>query len=455
MSTDLASQLAKAKEMVKNRQLEDAALILRSIIDSKDNSATDVTLKLKEKAIFRLGKIFVQKRDANRLAALLRTLRPFFDPIPKAKTAKIVRGLVDLAAEIPGNDDMVVELCLEHIKWAETKNLTILRQRLEIKLAQTWYRTKTYKQALDLITKLIREVKKLDDKPLMVEVHLLEAKINHGLSNLSKARASLTAARTAANAIYCPPTLQAELDTVSGILHSEEKDYKTAYSYFFEAFENYNSSVKEKTVDLHTSSDKALLNPNASAEPQLSFKERTYLEASVNCLKYMLMCKIMTNLKDEVSGLINGKLALRYATPELEAMRAIANAHHASSLKSFQSSMQKYAAEFATDSFLHRHLQSLYGTLLEQNLLKLIEPYSQVQVEHIASLIELPVDQIERKLSLMILDQKLEGILDQGTGCLIVFEEQHTDSTYTSAIATISEMGKVVDSLYNKASKLS
>ena len=132
------------------------------------------------------------------------------------------------------------------MKWAREEKRTFLRHRVELpaeRLASP--RRGGFPEALKLIGALAFEVK-LDDKLLLVDIHLLESKIHYALRNMPKAKAALTAARTNGNAIYVPPSAQCAL-TAGDILHAEEKDYyKTAYSYFFEAFEQLNNLEDER-----------------------------------------------------------------------------------------------------------------------------------------------------------------------------------------------------------------
>lgn len=54
----------------------------------------------------------------------------------------------------------------------------------------------------------------------------------------------------------------------------------------------------------------------------------------------------------------------------------------------------------------------------------------------------------------MILDKTLYGILDQGAGCLVVFDEQKQDETYEAALDTLKHVSNVVDSLAQKAARM-
>ncbi|XP_026478172.1 26S proteasome non-ATPase regulatory subunit 11-like [Ctenocephalides felis] len=397
--------------------------ILNTIVQAHDKEGNEDDIRLKEMGILQLGELYKKEGNAKELAELIKATRPFLSQISKAKAAKLVRSLVDFFLDLEAGTGIEVQLCKECIDWAKEERRTFLRQSLEARLIALYFDTGMFSEALQLGSTLLKELKKLDDKNLLVEVQLLESKTYHALSNLPKARAALTSARTTANAIYCPPKMQASLDLQSGILHAaDERDFKTSYSYFYEAFEGFDS----------------VENPKA-----------------LTALKYMLLSKIMLNCPDEVKQIVSGKLALKYAGQDIEAMKAVACASSKRSLADFQNALQDFKPQLEQDVIVRAHLGTLYDTMLEQNLCRIIEPYSRVEVSYISQCINLPKSRVEKKLSQMILDKKFHGILDQGEGVLIVFEESTVDKTYEMALETIQNMGKVVDTLYQKAKKLS
>jgi 26S proteasome regulatory subunit N6 len=349
-------------------------------------------------------------------------IRPFFATIPKVRTARIVRTLIDLVRDIPDSLELQAELCRESVAWCVREKRTFLKQRISARLASVLLELKDYKQAIKVISAAVREVKKIDDKQLLVEIHLIESRVHLRLRNVPKSKGALTSARSAANAIYCPPLLQAEIDQQAGVLCAEENDYKTSFSYFYEAFEGYNTLKRPADA--------------------------------VVCLKYMLLAKVMTDAPQDVYSIINGRGSAEYAGRELDAMRAIADAHKARSIHKYRATYEEYKDQLVDDPVVFAHLNRMYEKLLEQNLLRVVEPFSRVQITHVAKLIDLPLADVESKLSQMILDQTLNGILDQGSGDLIVFEDSEQDKTFGAALETIRELNGVVDKLYLKAKGL-
>ncbi|KAL8684627.1 MAG: hypothetical protein Q9224_006225 [Gallowayella concinna] len=189
----------------------------------------------------------------------------------------------------------------------------------------------------------------------------------------------------------------------SGMLHAEDKDFNTAFSYFIEALEGY-----------HTQEES---------------------QKATSALQYMLLCKIMLNLVDDVNNLMTSKQAMN--------------------LEEYEQALSNYRYELGSDTFIRNHLRRLYDAMLEQNLIKVIEPFSRVEIDHIAKMVGLDTQQVERKLSQMILDKVIIGVLDQGAGCLIVYDEAERDEGYDAALATIEKLSSVVDVLYtNQASML-
>ncbi|KAL9051467.1 MAG: hypothetical protein Q9162_005998 [Coniocarpon cinnabarinum] len=390
---------------------------------SKGPGNSDASARDYENALMGLGQLYRDHKKIQELSDLVEHTRGELSSLPKAKTAKIVRNLLDLFHPLAGTTGIQISLTKSLITWSRQTSRSFLRQALETRLISLHLQQKEYYAALQLTSTLLKELKRLDDKLTLVEVQLLESRAYHALGNQPKARASLTSARTSAASVYTPPPLQAGLDMQSGMLHAEDGDFTTAHSYFVEALEGYAGQDAPK---------------QATA-----------------ALQYMLLCKIMDNANDEVQSLLASKHAQKFAGPQLEAMRAIANAHEHRSLAEYEAALSTWRTTLGADSFVRGHLKRLYDAMLEQNVVKVIEPFSRVEITHVAKMVGLDTLAVERKLSQMILDKKITGVLDQGEGCLIVFEEAGRDEGYDSALGTIEKLGGVVDVLFaNQAALL-
>lgn len=412
--------LEKAKDL-ETKNPADAIKAYKAIIENKED-LDDPTAKGREQAVYALASFMVEQKNAKEIEALSVSLRPLYDELPKAKTAKIVRTLIDYVSKIPDTESLQIVMCKDCIEWCKGEKRTFLRQRVETRLAALLLAQLKYSEVVDLLTRLLVEVKKLDDKLLLVEIHLIECRTYYALENIPKSKAALTASKTSANAIHCPPLLQADIDLWSGIVTAREKDFRTSFSYFYEAFEAFDAA--DNTAKAKTA------------------------------MKYMLLSKIMQNRPKDTSMLVNSKNGLKYTGKEIDAMMAVAAAQQDRSLKIFEQVLEKHKANLADDHIISFHLTDLNETLLEQNILRILEPFSRVEIDHVAELIELPVNRTQSKLSEMILDQKLKGTLDQGIGVLVVFEEENVVSTYDNALKTIKNTSEVLDTLYEQAKQI-
>lgn len=142
------------------------------------------------------------------------------------------------------------------------------------------------------------------------------------------------------------------------------------------------------------------------------------------CLQYMLLSKIMNAQGEEVPGILNAKNSTKFVDePTIVFLKAVSAAYKERSLQTFAKLLETNEELIRNDRLLKTHLSALKNDLLEQNLVRIIEPFSRVEIERIATLIKLPEEEVLSKLSQMILDKKFRGILDQGAGELIVFDD--------------------------------
>lgn len=399
-------------------QLEDLIDKITAETSGEQNNA------IFEQVLNNLLSVYISLRDQTKFQNLLDHLAEYFKKVSKARTAKLVRLIIQALRKVPQSQELQIQLCTKWIDWAIKEERTLLRQRLETELAEILLEKGRYQEAIDILQRLAVELRKVDQSQL-IEVFLIESRTFRGLGDFSRAKAALTGARTNAAAVYTPPLLQGQLDLESGIIFTEEKDYRTANSYFSEAFDSFASIDDLRAVD---------------------------------ALKYSLLCRILDGRPQEcATSFANAALTLSNIKggeavhgSEIQAMLEIAKAAEAKSLSQLTQVMESRPEDFKRDPVVAANIKNLIDSLEEQHLLRIVKPYSAVELSRIAEMINLPLANIQKKLVQMILDQKLKASINQSDGILNIFEDEEENEILDQSIELISQMDGVVDALYTR-----
>jgi 26S proteasome regulatory subunit N6 len=333
---------------------------------------------------------------------------------------EILEALTPFPKEVPEHYENLAKFILQ---WSISSNISFLQSKAELKVAEILGKRNQLKDAIRYVESVIKEARIIDDKHLLVEAHLLETKLQFTMENLPKAKSALTACRANSNSVFCSTLLIAEIETTAGMIHIFENDYKIAYSYFYEAFEMFHQNKK---------SNRALEN-----------------------FQYIVLTKIMSNLDDEADNLFKGRFGLIYGEQGFSPiMFKILSANKNKSLVELEAILKDHGTEINANPTISSQINLLYENLLEKNILKLTKPYTKVQLSYLSLKVGVNVNRVEKKISEMILDEKLKGTLDQGIGNLILFRDDELDPMYKNSLQILENMESVLGALFEKSKKL-
>jgi len=347
---------------------------LIKLAEMKANSRTE--LQVKEKAILALTRFWAKQNDLERIKDIVKS-RELFAQFTKPRTIQVVKRVLDEVTK--KNWEIAVQACKVALEWAKKeKGNKTFGQVLEATLIRLYVENNQLAEAGELLTPLIKAAKKLDDKALLVDIHLSESSYHLALGNIEKAQGALTACRASGTATWIPHLLTAQIEMVSGTLATLSKDYDKAYSFFFEAFEGFDAGGDRRA------------------------------EA---CMTYMMLAKVVGGKHNEIQTIITSKSALKYdGCIGTKICQELAVCAKEKSVKDLAALQVKYGDIIDNDRLMRKTLQSFHDLLLRENVIRVLKPYSRVQIAHVARQIDLPLPQVEKQIVEMILDEEIKGM---------------------------------------------
>jgi COP9 signalosome complex subunit 2 len=191
---------------------------------------------------------------------------------------------------------------------------------------------------------------------------------------------------------------------VGGKLYMENHDWEKAYTAFFEAF---------------------------------NFFEEAGSKFKIPCLKYIVLSNMLTN--SSINPFNSPDTLNLKNHSEIKPMSDLLDTYQLKDITRFEKILKDNKKVIMGDAFIAQFVNPVLREIRTQVLLQLIQPYTRVTLPFIAKRLNIAVNEVQELLVFLILDNKIEGQIDQINQLLKVEKG--------AAIAKYRHMSKWTDQL--------
>jgi len=230
-----------------------------------------------------------------------------------------------------------------------------------------------------------------------IEIYALQIQLYSRQKDNKKLRGVFNKAMAVRGGIPHPRTL-ASIQELGGKMHMQAKEYEAAGKTFFQAFKSYDEAGDQSRL---------------------------------RCLKYLVLASMLH--ASSINPFDSQEARPYRDDPEIAAMTNLVQAFQNNEIHKFEQILKQNKERIMGDEFIRGHVEDLLRTIRTQVLRRVIKPYTRISLQAIAEeLNNIPVESVENLLVGLILNNSLDGQIDQVSGILLKNAEHGGGGTNNS-----------------------
>lgn len=266
--------------------------------------------------------------------------------------------------------------------------------KTNLKLGKLWFDVGEFPRLTRILKELHRSCQQADGSDdhkkgtQLLEVYALEIQMYTATKNTKRLKQLYEKALQVKSAIP-HPRIMGVIRECGGKMHMGARNFDGAHSDFFEAFKNYDEAGNARRIQ---------------------------------CLKYLVLANMLA--LSDIDPFDSPEAKPYTSNREIVSMTSLRGAYTRKDVREFEEILKQNSDSIMGDPFIREHIEELLSRFRSQVLLKLIEPYTRIEIPYAAKELNIEVRELEDLLVSLIIDGRINGKIDQVNNRLILDGQQ-------------------------------